>query len=233
MKPTATARLPQTPLDALGPTVRDTVTVSSRTFILTRPDAVDRLLDHPGFAGAVEEYLPLWAHLWPAARLLAEVVRSEPWASGESLSALELGCGLGLPGLAALSRGLRVTFSDYDATALSFAADNAGINGFAEFETLHMDWRWPAANLSFPVLLAADLLHEAALVRPLAELIRAALAPDGLCLLANGDRVALQALPPALDALGLGLSRVAVQVAGTGSGLGPTFLYRIRHAARE
>ena len=47
---------------------------------------------------------------------------------------VEVGCGLGLPGIAALACGLRVTFTDYDATALRFAADNARANGFEEFE---------------------------------------------------------------------------------------------------
>src|SRR5262249_18562617 len=39
--------LPETPADALGPTVRQEVTVAGRTFVLLRPDAVDRLIDHP------------------------------------------------------------------------------------------------------------------------------------------------------------------------------------------
>ena len=59
---------------------------------------------------------------------------------------MEIGCGLGLPGIAALSKGLRVTFSDYDPLALRFAADNARANGFTDFKVLQLDWRHPPAD---------------------------------------------------------------------------------------
>jgi hypothetical protein len=59
---------------------------------------------------------------------------------------------------AALARGLRVTFSDYDATALRFAADNAALNDCDNFETLQMDWRYPPTDRQFPMILAADLI---------------------------------------------------------------------------
>ena len=78
--------------------------------------------------------------------------------------ALEVGCGLGLPGIVALSLGLHVTFSDYDATALRFAADNARLNGCGDFELLHMDWRSSRRKAidvsasSWP----ADLIYDAA-----------------------------------------------------------------------
>ncbi len=200
-------RLPVTPLEALGPTVSETVTVAGRRFVLRRPDAVERLIDHPQFgsARAADEYMPYWAHLWPAACFLAEVVLREPWPVGTM--ALEVGCGLGLPGLAALAAGLRVTFSDYDATALRFAADNARTNGFTAFDVLTMDWRRPPETLRYPAVLMADLLYDVALVRPLAGLLRRVLTPGGVGLLANGDRVALQALPAALAAEGLNFTQ--------------------------
>src|SRR5262245_21534128 len=109
--------LPETPLDALGPNIREKVLIDDQTFLIERPSESDRLLDHPFVTAAFarDEYLPYWADLWPASRMLAKAIFRETWAPG--LEALELGCGLGLPGIAALSKGLHVTFSDYDATA--------------------------------------------------------------------------------------------------------------------
>src|SRR5438270_10368744 len=106
--------LPQTPPDALGPPIRETVIVEGRTFVISRPSESDKLLDHPAIhaAFAADEYLPYWADLWPAARMLAKVIVRELWAEHAArlgpLTALEIGCGLGLPGVAALSVGLRV-----------------------------------------------------------------------------------------------------------------------------
>jgi hypothetical protein len=203
-------QLPETPPEVLGPTIHETIALVDRRFILGRPDAVDRLRDHPilGGGSAADEYVPYWAHLWPAARLLADAILREPWsATGQPSSALELGCGLGLPGLAALSRGVRVTFSDYDATALRYAADNARANGFTDFDVLLLDWRRPPHGRRFPLLLGADLLYDVALVAPLAALVRQMLEPGGVALLANGDRVAVQALGPALGSQGLAFTR--------------------------
>lgn len=191
-------RLPETPADMLGPTIRETVLIEGRAFVVTRPDAVERLIDHPELGGksAADEYQPYWSALWPAARMLASAVLREPWPTPTNapITALEVGCGLGLPGIAALARGLRVIFSDYDATALHFAADNARANGFTDFSLLHMDWRWPPRDLQVSVLLASDVLYEASMTDTLASLISALLLPDGVCLMTDCQRVAEECL---------------------------------------
>jgi predicted nicotinamide N-methyase len=181
--------LPETPPEALGPAVRETVLIDDHTFLIERPTDSDRLLDHPAIraAFAADEYMPYWVDLWPAARMLAKVIVREPWPPG--LEALEIGCGLGLPGVAALARGLRVTFSDYDATALRFAADNARLNGFQDFDLLQLDWRHPPRDRRFPVLLGSDLIYELRNVAPLVGVIKQLLAPGGVCLLTDQDRV--------------------------------------------
>src|SRR6202158_3790574 len=134
---------PEPPHDAIQRLLHESVLVEGHSFKIMRPADSDELLDHPSVraAFAADEYMPYWTDLWPAARMLAKAILRETWPAG--LEALEIGCGLGLPGIAALAKGLRVTFSDYDGTALRFAADNARANGFADFQTLQLDWRYP------------------------------------------------------------------------------------------
>src|SRR4051812_46398627 len=182
--------MPETPLEALGPVVEEQVFIEEQTFRLTKPTDSDRLLDHPAVrsAFAADEYMPYWADLWPAARMLAKVLVREQFAIGEGpgrLHALEVGCGLGLPGLVALSLGMRVTFSDYDATAVHFAAANARRHGYPDFDLLHMDRRFPPADRKFKLILAADLIYEMRNIDPLVGLIEAMLHPDGECLLTD------------------------------------------------
>ncbi len=179
--------LPETPREAIGPIIQETIFVEGHTFQIRRPGEPDRLLDHPATVAAFErdEYLPYWADLWPAARMLAKVILWSEWPPG--LEALELGCGLGLPGVAALAKGLRVTFSDYDATALHFAAENARLNGFHDFRLLRLDWRQPPPA-QYPLILGSDLMYEARNVAPVVALLEHMLAPDGLCLLTDQDR---------------------------------------------
>jgi predicted nicotinamide N-methyase len=195
--------LPRTPPEALGPPRREQVQVEGRVFLIDRPGESDRLLDHPAVlaAGAADDYVPYWADLWPAARMLAKWVVRQRWPAG--LRALEVGCGLGLPGIAALAMGLRVTFSDYDATALDFAAGNARLNGFSDFDVLQMDWRYPPDGVRYPVILASDLIYEVRNVAPLVGLVRRLLAPGGVCLLTDQDRVPSHVLKETLAAEGL------------------------------
>jgi predicted nicotinamide N-methyase len=219
--------MPETPREALGPLIRDTVIVEERTFIVNRPGESDRLLDHPSVhaAFAADEYIPYWADLWPAARMLAKAILRETWTPGRR--ALEVGCGLGLPGLTALSVGLHVTFSDYDSTALHFAAENARANGLREFDTLQMDWRYPPDGLQFPIILASDLIYEMRNVAPLVALIKKMLEPDGVCLLTDQDRVPSHVLRDTLAAEGLPFTTKVMRAGEPGGRRLKGTLYRI------
>jgi predicted nicotinamide N-methyase len=179
--------LPETPFHAVGPVVQEKVVLEGRTFLMERPGEPDKLLDNPEVIKAFErdEYMPYWADLWPAARMLAKAILREDWPAGTEV--LELGCGLGLPGIVALSKGLRVTFSDYDATALRFAERNARLNKFENFRLLRLDWRQPP-DMQFPLILASDLMYEERNVAPVVGLLQKVLAPGGLCLLTDQDR---------------------------------------------
>jgi predicted nicotinamide N-methyase len=225
--------LPETPWDALGPLVREPVIVDGQTFLIERPNGSDQLLEHPYVQAefARDEYMPYWAELWPAARMLAKVVAREGWP--RNLEVLEAGCGLGLPGIVALSRGHRVTFSDYDATALRIAASNARLNGLDNFQTLHMDWRRPPGDLRVPIILAADLIYEIRNIESLVEFIRQVLVSDGFCLLADQDRIPAHLLPDTLAAAGLQYAAQTVRVGEPGGRRVKGTLYRISHAQRS
>ena len=161
--------------------------------------------------------------------MLAKTIIREPWTPGSE--ALEIGCGLGLPGTVALSRGLRVTFSDYDATALRFAAENARLNGFDDFRVLQMDWRNPPDDLRVPILLASDLVYEQRNVEPLVSLIKQVLAPDGFCLLSDQDRIPSAALRERLTDVGLHFTTQVARAGEPGGRRVKGTLYRIRHSS--
>jgi predicted nicotinamide N-methyase len=206
--------------------VEETVLLDGHAFRIRRPGEPDRLLDHPAVVAAFakDEYMPYWADLWPAARMLAKVLLREEWPAGTE--ALELGCGLGLPGVAALARGLRVTFSDYDATALAFAAENARLNGFHEFRLLRLDWRRPPA-VQYPLILASDLLYEERNVAPVVGLLQKMLTPNGLCLLTDQDRKPAPLLRAMLSEAGFSFTTEMVRAGQPGLRVKGT-IYRIR-----
>ncbi len=185
-------RFHHTPPESVAGRVRETVLLGNYTFKLDRPSNSDLMFDHPAVraAYAADEYIPYWAELWPAARMLAKAVLAEPWERHpEPREALEVACGLGLAGIAALSRGLRVTFTDIDALAVEYAAANARLNGFATFDTGLIDVRCPPPGLTTGILLGSDLLYEPRMVEPVVAFLDAVLAPDGVALIADPDRI--------------------------------------------
>jgi predicted nicotinamide N-methyase len=225
----------ETPLAAIPDRQVEVVLIEGFRFEVERPTDSYALLDDPIVLEAHErdEYMPYWADIWPAARMLAKAVAKEDWSgypkAGDKLEALELGCGLGVPGLTALACGLRVTFSDYDLTAMRFAANNARRNKLYEFKTLPLDWRCPPADFKVPVILGADLTYETRNIDPLVKLICKVLDPDGVCLLTDQDRTPAPLLREALGYAGMRYESEVVRAGEPGGYRIQGTLYRIRH----
>jgi predicted nicotinamide N-methyase len=225
-------RIHATPPEAVGETVREEVFVDDHTFRIERPADGDRLFDHPWVrsAYAADEYIPYWTTIWPAARMLARAVVREPWETyPKPVRVLEVGCGLGLAGVAGLARGLHVTFSDVDETALAFAAANARLNGFtAGFRTTPLDFRCPPEGERYPVVIGSDLMYEARLVGPLVSFLGSVLAPGGVCLIADPDRLAARVFRWKLEEAGFDVSTQFVRAGEPGGERTKGTLYRIR-----
>jgi predicted nicotinamide N-methyase len=165
-----------------------------------RPKAPDKLLDLETVAKAhdADQYMPYWAALWPVSKYLAHTIYETRWVL--PVRAIELGCGLGLPGLAALTRGLSVTFTDYDATALRVVAQSVALNGFANAQYLHFDWRSLLTKEAerephvkeliqgFDVVIASDLIYEERQVKSLVAAFAKLVKPDGVIFMADQDR---------------------------------------------
>ncbi len=129
---------------------------------------------------------PYWSAIWSAAPMLARRILDHPWPKGTA--ALELGCGVGLPGLAALARGMSVTFSDYIGAAVALAQENARRNGFEHAAGLHLDWRDPPNGTSFSLVLASDVLYETGLHGDLIETLDRVMATHGQCWIGDPQR---------------------------------------------
>jgi predicted nicotinamide N-methyase len=197
--------------DYRGPIAVTTLELGGVSIRLARPADPDQLLDDPLVVdwNRHDDYMPYWAYLWPSAYLLAEGIARETWPErtreSSRYEALEIGCGLGLAGLVAVARGLRVQFTDYDQAPLEFVARSAAENGFdpTRFSIRRLDWR-DLPDERFSIILGADVIYEARLVPLVAKLLARLLAPGGVGLIASPYRVAAEDFPVALVSLGLG-----------------------------
>jgi predicted nicotinamide N-methyase len=138
--------------------VEEVVVLDGRDLRLLRPRDAEALLDEHAFEQ--EEYLPYWAELWPSSLALARAIAGRALRGARTL---ELGCGLGLPSIAAALAGARVLATDWSAEAVAMTAANAERNG-ARLETLVCSWTEPGPLLErapWDLVLASDVLYEA------------------------------------------------------------------------
>jgi predicted nicotinamide N-methyase len=168
---------------------------------ITRPRAPGRLLDDAVADGAADA--PYWAELWPSARALAAHLAT---LDLRGVRAVELGCGLGLPSVAAALRGAQVLAVDHDAGAVRLAGVN-GEQAGGRVRGLVDDLGLPAPRLvahgPFDLVFAADLLYDERLASSLETLIPRLIGRDGRVLVAFPWRGQADALARALEQVGM------------------------------
>lgn len=196
---------------------------------LLAPFDPDALLDDPLVEQRykADNYLPYWPIIWPSGLMLAERILREstrppalPADAATPPRCIDLGCGLGVTGIAAGKRGWHVTFTDYDPEAVEFAGHNALRNGVPadRIRTVHMDWRQPLSE-QFPWVLASDVLYERRLHPLLLHAIQALLAPDGAAWISDPQRTSAEDFP--LAAVEAGFRCHAVDMEGKNFAGGP------------
>lgn len=130
---------------------------------------------------------PFWACVWPSARALVELLADFDSLRGKRV--LELGCGPGAPGLVAAAIGASVTLTDIRPEACALSRLNAEANDLS-VECTVMDWNSPPADLGcFDGILAADVLYGDGMLRGVLRFLKAHLAPDGIALLTDPNRI--------------------------------------------
>ena len=148
--------------------VEEVIPLADRELAVLRPRDAEALVDEHAFEE--DEFLPYWAQLWPSGVALARAVATRALKGAR---VVEIGCGLGLPSIAAARAGGRVLATDWSPTAVDLVRANAERNG-AALEAAVVSWTDPAPLLErapFQLVLAADVLYERRSVPVLADLL--------------------------------------------------------------
>ncbi|MFN8643675.1 MAG: methyltransferase domain-containing protein [Candidatus Binatia bacterium] len=187
------------------PVERFDVALGPLDLSLWRAAHLERFVDAAALLGAeAPPEPPYWMHLWPGALALARRVAVEPRV-GPGRRVLELGCGLGLPALAAARRGAHVVACDWRREPLAVVARSAADNGVA-IRCVQMDWGAPALAGGFDLCLGADIGYDTAAAATLAGALAHVLRPGGVAWLADSVNTARTDLADALRARGFALA---------------------------
>lgn len=178
---------------------------SGRDYTIMMPAEFDSLLDQA--ANDPEQNLPYWAEIWPSGLALADLIEQSPTA-WRGRRVIELGCGLGLSAIAALSAGALLTVVDYAQAALDLCLLNCGANANGEPAAVAMNWR-NAGDVTalaragpYDVVLAADVVYERRDIDPLLNLIPRLLAREGVIWLVEPGRPAAAELLSRVELIG-------------------------------
>lgn len=142
----------------------------------------ETLFDDP----ADPDQTPCWAEVWPAARGLAAYLLGGPRLEGRTV--LELGAGVGLPGVACGLQGAAVTFSDFQERALGLCRANARLHRLSGYRLLLADWRSFACRERFDLVLASDIAYEPRLLPFLRTVLLGVCRPGGSILFSHPHR---------------------------------------------
>ncbi|MBV5317096.1 MAG: methyltransferase domain-containing protein [Desulfobulbaceae bacterium] len=126
---------------------------------------------------------PFWIRLWESAIVLSEFIAGQQHAEGATL--LELGAGLGAPGLTAAAAGFQVTLSDYEPMILDFERINAAASNLDNVQFAMLDWLNPPEMVQYDVIVGAEILFREEFFEPLLGVLRRALKPEGVVYLAH------------------------------------------------
>ena len=163
-------------------TERIPVTLSGRTIELLKPASIDRFVDPDD----VMKNFPLWSRFWEASWILANHLFN--LAPDPQKTMLEIGCGLGVVGIAAAMAGHNITMTELNSDALNFARANAVTNGCAEIDIERLDWNKPHLEGRFDTIVGSETIYRNEDIEGLKALFERYLAPDGTVILAESVR---------------------------------------------
>lgn len=174
------------------PTATEEVTLAGSTFRMLHASDLEILWNHlltkpADHVDIKDERIPYWAEVWPSALALSRYLLENP-ALITDKRILEIGCGLGLPGIVAGTWADRVTLTDYLPEALQLAAYNWKINHGTEPLIECYDWRNGETIIEADVVLASDVAYERRMFDPLRETIKRYLERGARVIISEPDR---------------------------------------------
>ena len=158
------------------------VTINGQTLRLFTPASIDRFINPDDMM----DNFPLWAKIWEASGVLASYLTGLPPNPMKTM--LEIGCGLGMVGIAAARAGHRITMTELNPDALNFARANALANDCPQIAIERLDWNAPHLDGRFDTIVGSETVYKTEDIDGLEAMFDRYLNPGGTIILAEGVR---------------------------------------------
>lgn len=158
------------------------VTINGQTLKLFTPASIDRFINPDDMM----DNFPLWAKIWEASGVLASYLTGLPPNPMKTM--LEIGCGLGMVGIAAARTGHRITMTELNPDALNFARANALANDCPQIAIERLDWNAPHLDGRFDTIVGSETVYKTEDIDGLEAMFDRYLNPGGTIILAEGVR---------------------------------------------
>jgi predicted nicotinamide N-methyase len=142
----------------------------------------------PSDVKVLDERIPYWTELWPAAMALSEFI-AENESMFKDKSAIELGSGLALPSIVASQFVSTILISDYLEDALIYAKKNVTLNKIENAHFKLLDWRELSNNFKYDIILASDIAYEKRFFSQIPEALKKLMHQESIVLLSEPGRV--------------------------------------------
>lgn len=163
-------------------TVTTPVRINGQRLRLFQPASIDRFINPTD----VMDNFPLWTKIWEASGVLASYLAGMPTDPMKTM--LEIGCGLGLVGIAAAKAGHRITMTEGNPDALNFARANALANDCPSVVIRRLDWNAPQLEGRFDTIVGSETVYKTEDIDGLEAMFDRYLNPGGTIILAEGVR---------------------------------------------
>lgn len=160
----------------------ESLTVGAHTIRLLKASDLEELLEGKDPFADVSAF-PFWSRLWESSIVLAHILADSPERHGGRL--LELGAGLGAPGLVASAAGYEVVLGDYEEFILDFQRVSAAASNVESVEPTFFDWLNPPDIGTFDVISGAEILFKEEFLDPLLNICKNYLREGGTIYLAH------------------------------------------------
>jgi predicted nicotinamide N-methyase len=192
-------------------TTDEQIVLGPHRFLFTRvadPDAVlnevcrQETLALRGVKPRRQIRMPYWAAVWESALGVAQylLARNGPDPITNKLT-LDLGCGMGLAGMAMAAMGARVTLVDIETASLLFAKLNT-LQWPGRCDVRRCDWQTDDLGMKFDLIVGSDVLYEVPQWDYVETFLRKHVAADGKVIIGEPGRPKAEVFPDWIRARG-------------------------------